>query len=124
MAVYVLNGKTVSKKEFDASSVRRKRLHGGLEEILESGKAPGGHEPYWGGEGHTTISGGVPSHQAKEHAEFLQQRGVTGCDVNEDGSVTANSPGAWKKYLAETGKEDHGTAGSKPPSVRGTKFDR
>lgn len=121
---YTVNGRTLTAEEFAEHTQRRVRLHGGIEGILESGKAPGGHEAYWGATGHVSDSAGVPAHQAAEHQKWLEDNNVKGIEVQKDGSVKANSPGNWKDYLKARGLEDCGTAGSKPPSAKGSKFVR
>jgi len=104
---YTINGEQVSQEQFQ----NRHKKTGNMERMLETQTAPGGHEPYWG-VGHNSISSGVPSSQAKEHHDWCVSRGLTGIEVQKDGTVNTASPENRRKYLAARGLGDAGSAGS------------
>ncbi len=86
-----------------------------LQDMLRARKAPGGHAPYWGA-GHESLSAGIPVSQAKEHADWIRDQGLSGISVNDtkDGlaSVSGASPGNWQKYLEAKGMVATGRTGA------------
>jgi len=104
---FMVNGEEVSQKEFQ----ERHRKQGKLKQMFDTNTAPGGHEPYWG-VGHESIASGVPSSQAQEHHEWCQSEGLTGVEVQTNGTVKTSSPENRRKYLAARGLADAGSAGS------------
>lgn len=104
---FIVNGKEVTQEAFQA----RHAGQGKLKDMLETRTAPGGHEPYWG-VGHESMASGVPSSQAQEHHEWCQNEGLTGVEVQKDGTVKTSSPENRRKYLAARGLADAGSAGS------------
>lgn len=104
---FMVNGQEVTPEEFRS----RHRNQGKLKQMLETRTPPGGHEPYWG-VGHESISSGVPSSQAQEHHDWCQSEGLTGVEVQKDGTVKTSSPENRRKYLAARGLADAGSAGS------------
>ena len=115
--VYRRNGVEMTREEL----LNRSVLHGGIQEICDSRKPPGGHECYWG-TGHESVSGGVPAIQAKEHHEWMQKMGLSGVEVLADGTIKTSSPGARAAYLKARGLVDAGTAGS--GEMKGTSTDQ
>lgn len=106
-----INGRVVTQEEYDAWAAKMVRRHGGMDEILRSRKAPGGHQPYWG-TGHISEAAGVPAAMAAEHADWIRSQGLPGVEVLPDGNIKASSPENYKRYLDARGIGDAGTAGS------------
>lgn len=86
--------------------------------IVETKTAPGGHQPYWGGTGHESLSCAVPAAQAKEHHDWCKTEGLTGVEVKPDGTVVTNSPESKDKYLKARGFVDTNTAGADTKCMR------
>lgn len=101
----IVNGKKLyhDSKEYKEWSAKRAEMTGGIESILASRKAPGGHEPYWG-VGHEGIALAVPKSQIEERNELNRQYGVTGVEhcLDDQGRsvVKYSSPRAKAKYEA------------------------
>jgi len=93
-----MNGAKVSKEQFDKQTERRVRLHGGINTIVGSNRAPGGHEPYWG-TGHESFGLGVPPHQSQEYQEYLEKQGFTGFTITGEGSLITHSPENKRKIM-------------------------
>lgn len=64
-----------------------------------------------------TAMTGVGEHQVGELREFVQQQGLVGTEVNNDGSVTWSGPAARKRYCQATGLYDR-NAGYSDPAPR------
>jgi len=112
----VVNGERLEGAALDKwRADRAEKDKATLDDMLKARKAPGGHECYWGS-GHESLSAGIPVSQAKEHADWIREQGLSGITVNDtkDGlaSVSGASPGNWKKYLDAKGMIATGRTGA------------
>lgn len=104
---YKYNGRSVTKEEFDRLTAHKN----GIQEVIESRCFPVGHSTFW--ENHRTISACVMPSQAAEHAEWMRKEGITGCEQNADGTVSAGSQRDFDKLLKAKGLESANSAGTK-----------
>lgn len=119
-----LNGVMLTNDEREAWSKSNREKHDRqLSEMFQSRVAPRGHMPHWGGGGHTSLAAAVPAAQAAEHAEFCRKEGLTGVEVQRDGTIVTNSPTSREKYLKARGFADHSTAGSDTRIARDRQVD-
>lgn len=119
-----LNGKMLTVDEYEKWKESKRSQHKlNIDQMLSDKRAPLGHMPFWGGRGHTSLAAAVPAAQAAQHAEFCRKEGLTGVEVQRDGTIVTNSPQSREKYLKARGFADHSTSGSDTRIARDRQVD-
>jgi len=83
----------------------------GIQGVIDGRQAPGGHAPY-NATGHTSMAAAVSPAQAKEHAQWIQEQGLVGVEVQPDGSIKTFSEANKQDYLKARGLADMSNAGA------------
>jgi hypothetical protein len=107
---YYVNGREVSRQEYldDCESLNKTLATSeGRQGLVRSMyRDPAYYES------HESMAAGMPSHMAKEHAEWVQQQGLVGVEVMPSGNVKFAGQRNKDEYLARRGLADATSAGS------------